>query len=256
MTALPDVFLNTPIAHRGLHDIREGRPENSIAAAKAAIRAGYGIELDIQASRDFVPMVFHDYDMTRLTGNPGAIHAVNSDALSKIGLIGNKEPIPTLAEFLEVVDGQVPLLIEIKDQDGAMGPNVGPLELEVARVLGGYTGPVAVMSFNPHSVAALAKYAPEIPRGLTTESWAGADVEIISQTRRDELRQIGDFKRVGASFISHEASDLERPVVSELKGQGVPILCWTVRSAEQEERARRIADNITFEGYLPKSKGA
>ena len=92
--------------------------------------------------------------------------------------------------------------------------------------------------------------------GVLQQKAGGADVEIIPQSRRDELKQIGDFKRVGASFVSHEASDLDRPVVSKLKDQGVPILCWTIRNVKQEERARRIADNVTFEGYLPKGVSA
>ena len=249
MMTLPEVFLITPFAHRGLHDVAAGRPENSLAAAGAAIAAGYGIELDIQASRDHAAMVFHDHDMARLAGRPGAIRDRSDRELGQMRLLGNGETIPTLAEFLGLVAGRAPLLIEIKDQDGAMGPNVGPLERSVAKALAGYAGPVAAMSFNPHSLAFMAEYAPDVPRGLTTQSRVGGDIPPMPEARMDDLRRISGFDRTGASFIAHDAADLDSPHVAALKAKGVPVLCWTVRSIEGEARARQIADNVIFEGY-------
>ena len=251
MIPLPNVFLTTPFAHRGLHDVLDGRPENSLAAARAAIASGYGIELDVQASCDQAAMVFHDYDMARLAGQPGAIQTRNLADLVRIGLIGNDEPVPTLATFLAEVGGKVPLLIEIKDQDGAMGPNIGPLEQAVAAELRNYDGPVAVMSFNPHSVAAMAEYAPDIPRGLVTQNWCDNNTSIIPLARRRELSKIADLDLIGVSFVSHDAIDLNEPRIAELKRDGVPILTWTIRSPAEEACARQIADNITFENYRP-----
>jgi glycerophosphoryl diester phosphodiesterase len=110
------------------------------------------------------------------------------------------------------------------------------------------------MSFNPNSAAELARLLPGVPRGLVTSSYDPKDW-LISASICNHLRGIPDFDRVGASFISHEVHDLKRPRVAELKAQGVPILCWTVRSAVQEAEARQVADNITFEGYLAKQPG-
>ncbi len=250
MIPLPQAFLTVPLAHRGLHDLTAGRPENSLAAARAAIGAGYGIELDIRASGDHRAMVFHDHDMRRLTGRPGDIGGCSRAELRRVGLIGNGEPVPTLEAFLDLVAGRVPLLIEIKDRDGTMGPGDGAPEKAVTGALCGYSGPVAVMSFNPHSVAAMAEYAPDVPRGLTTEDWTGRDAAAIPAARRASLRRIAGFDRVGASFISHHAADLASPHVAALKARGVPVLCWTVRSPEEEARARQVADNVTFEGYM------
>ena len=247
--ALPADFLNLPIAHRAYHDRAARRPENSRAAIRAAISAGYAIEIDIQPSADGVAMVFHDYDLRRLTGVPGRIRGLTAADLGALPLLHADEGIPTLAEVLQLVGGQVPLLIEIKDQDGAMGPAVGPLEEAVARDLHGYAGPVALMSFNPHSVAALAQAAPDRPRGLTTSAYRGEDWPLLPAPVRDHLRDIPDLTRTGSSFISHEASDLDRPLVSTLKGDGIAILCWTIRSPEAEAAARRVAQNVTFEGY-------
>jgi glycerophosphoryl diester phosphodiesterase len=248
---LPAAFLRAPIAHRGLHHRPDGIIENSRAAAEAAIAAGYGIELDVQRSADGEAMVFHDDQMPRLTGQPGLVSDYRAAALGRIGLKDSTETIPTLAEFLDLVAGRVPLLIEIKDQDGALGPDVGPLESRVAELLAGYTGEVAMMSFNPHSVAAFAVAAPDRPRGLTTCDFDEADWS-LPDYRRAELAALQDVGRVGAAFVSHDRRDLANPAVARLKARGMPILCWTVRSVAEEAAARLVADNITFEGYHPR----
>lgn len=242
-------FVSRPIAHRGYHDRAAGRPENSLAAVQAAIDAGYGIEIDIQPSKDGVPMVFHDYSLKRLTGALGPIAQRSAAELGTLPLLGTVQTIPTLAQVLEVVSGQVPLLIEVKDQDGALGPGVGALEERIAQILEHYSGPVALMSFNPHSMAAIAPLVPHIPRGLTTCTYRAEDWPTIPQETRDRLSLIPDYDRVGACFISHDRADLADTRVAELAAQGATILCWTIRSADQEAEARKFAANITFEGY-------
>ena len=249
MKTLPASFLAAPIAHRAYHDAQDGRPENSRAAIRAAIAAGFGIEIDLQLSKDGQAMVFHDYDLRRLTPEQGPVRQRTAAELQAIPLLHGDEGIPTLSEVLDIVAGKVPLLIEIKDQDGGMGPNVGPLEQATADALKGYTGPVAVMSFNPHSIAEMARLAPDVSRGLTTSAYDPDSWTTLKQSTCDTLRDIPDLDRTGSSFISHEAGDLDRPRVAEIKAQGLPILCWTIRSPEQEAEARKIADNVTFEGY-------
>lgn len=247
---LPAEFLSVPIAHRALHDIAQNRPENSRAAVSAAIAAGYGIEIDLQLSADGQALVFHDYDMMRLTGQRGPVRMRSAaEATGTMLSSGNGETIPTLADVLELVAGQVPLLIELKDQDGGMGPDIGVLEEATVGALQGYRGLVAVMSFNPHSVAKIVELAPHIPCGLVTDSFL-PDVWPLSVEKCDRLREIPDFNSSGACFISHEVDDLTRPRVAELRACGVPVLSWTVKSAEQETKARCFADNVTFEGYL------
>lgn len=248
---LPAEFLQAPITHRGLHDLAVGIPENSLAAARAAIAGGFGIECDIQPSSDGVPMVFHDYDLRRLTGRTGRIRGMKAAELQALPLLGGDEGIPTLAALLDLIAGRVPLLIEIKDQDGAMGPDVGALEAAVAEALRGYRGPVAVMSFNPNSVEAMARSAPDVARGLVTSAYRPENWPLLPAATRDRMRDIPDYDRVGASFISHEASDLDRPRVAELRDRGAAILTWTIRSPEDEATARRVAQNVTFEGYRP-----
>lgn len=247
MAPLPAAFLTMPVAHRGLHGPRV--PENSLAAFRAAIAAGYAIECDIQHVADGTPIVFHDYDLGRLAGSEAFVADITLQELAECRLARSDEAIPTLQEMLREVAGRVPLLIEIKDQDGRLGDNIGDLQDRVAETLGGYDGPVAVMSFNPHVVARFHDIAPDIAVGLTSDAFDADEWPMLDDETRARLAALQDFDRSGASFVSHSWRDLENPAVLALKARGVPILCWTVRSAEDEAVARAIADNITFEGY-------
>lgn len=249
MPDLPAEFLTRPIAHRALHG--GAGPENSRAAIAAAVSAGYGIEIDLQASADGVALVFHDDDLNRLTRAKGAVADRRTRDLTRLRLRGSSERIPTLRAVLSLVAGRVPLLIEVKDQSRSLGPVDGRLEADTAAALAGYQGPVAVMSFNPHSMDAMARFAPDIPRGLVTCAFGPEDWPGVAPARLAELAAIADFSHVGASFISHDWRALDMAPVAALKARGVPVLCWTIRNAEQEAKARQVADTITFEGYTP-----
>ncbi|OBY28637.1 glycerophosphodiester phosphodiesterase family protein [Leisingera sp. JC1] len=249
--SLPAAFLTVPLAHRALHDVADGRPENSRAAIRAALSAGYGIEIDLQLSKDGCAMVFHDYDLDRLAAGAGPVRALTRAALGSVPLKGGDgEGIPDLAEVLDLVAGRVPLLIELKDPQGEMGITDGVLERATVEALQGYEGPVALMSFNPNTVTELARLAPDTARGITTSAYDPAEWPELPKAVCDDLRAIPDFDRSGSSFISHEAGDLARPRVQALRSAGVPVLCWTVRSAAEETAARAFADNVTFERYL------
>lgn len=248
-------FLTRPLAHRTLHDTRNGRPENSLIGARAAMAAGYGIEIDLQLSADGVPMVFHDDVLNRLTPEVGPVRARRAAELQAIRLTHGAEGIPTLDAFLAAVAGAVPLLVELKDQSGDLGPAQSGLEEAACARLAGYAGPVALMSFNPHMVARCKALAPAIPRGLVTEAFAQGEWPEVPAARLAELSGIPDLARVGGSFISHDWRDLGSAPVARAAASGAEILCWTVRSAAQETVARRIARNITFEQYLAQIPG-
>jgi glycerophosphoryl diester phosphodiesterase len=249
-TSLHPDFLTKPIAHRALHNIADGRPENSRAAIRAAIEAGYAIEIDLQLSRDGQAMVFHDETLDRLTMETGPINQRSSTELSYIPLRGGRENIPSLKQVLKLVAGRVPLLIELKDQQGELGPTDGKLEQATAQALADYDGPVALMSFNPNSVIVMARLLPNVPRGITTSSFDPANWQPIAPATCDRLREIPDYDHAKACFISHEAKDLDRSRVAELRNQGATILCWTITSPDAEAEARKYAQNITFEQYL------
>lgn len=247
---LDPAFLASPLAHRGLHDVAAGRAENSRKAIAAAINAGYGIEIDLQLSSDGVPMVFHDYALDRLAEATGPVAMRTAVELGGIPLRHDGDGIPTLAEVLDQVAGQVPLLIEIKDQDGLMGSKIGPLGAATAELVRAYQGPVAMMSFNPHAVIEMRDLLPNVPRGLVTDPYTADDWPTLPENTRTLLAQIADYDAADCCFVSHKVRDLDAPRITELRENGATILCWTVKSPQVEAEARKVAHNITFEGYL------
>lgn len=249
MIPLPAEFLIAPFAHRGLHDRTAGVIENSRSAVKAAVAAGYGVEIDLQMSADGEAMVFHDDDLDRLTAEAGPVRAHSAKTLGRIDLTGSDEGIPTLTDILGIVDGRVPMLVEIKDQSGCLGPVDGRLERRTAQLLSAYDGSAALMSFNPFSVAACAEAAPDIPRGRVTEHFRPEGWGNLTLDRATELNRFDDLDRLGACFISHDHRDLSSPEVAAAKASGRHILCWTTKSLAEDAAARRIAENVTFENY-------
>lgn len=148
-----------PFAHRGLWDGE--RPENSLAAFEAAARAGFGIELDVQLSADGTVMVFHDYTLDRMCGREGLLTDLSATELGTIRLKDSEQTIPTFAEVLRVVDGRVPLLIELKGETG--DTSIVPATLALLK---DYEGAWCMESFNPLLLRALKKQAPHVLRGL------------------------------------------------------------------------------------------
>ena len=246
---LPPAFVTLPLAHRGYHDASRGRPENGLAAFRAAIAAGYGIELDVQLSADGEAMVFHDETLDRMTSETGLVAGCRAGELRRIRLDGSDDMIPTLTDALALVAGRVPVLIEIKEGLDSMTATSGRLEAATARALVAYQGPVAVMSFNPHCMAEMARIAPLVPRGLTTDPYDPADWHPLAAATCHRLREIPDYDATLSSFISHKAADLARPRVAALKAQGAVVLCWTIRSPAAAALARKTAHNITFESF-------
>ena len=153
-------LLNVPVAHRGLHDISKGIPENSYKAFDEAMTAGYAIETDIRFTADGKIVLFHDDELSRLTDGNGKVYDKTYRELSALGLKGTTERIPLFSEFLEHVGGKVPLLIEIKDQ-----PERSELVKEAAALLKSYRGEYALQAFNPFYLLQMKKYAPDALRG-------------------------------------------------------------------------------------------
>ncbi|ERL97811.1 glycerophosphoryl diester phosphodiesterase [Rhodobacteraceae bacterium HIMB11] len=249
MLALDPAFLKTPIAHRALHDASKGIFENCRSAIIAAIEHEYAIEIDLQLSADGCAMVFHDDTLDRLTDKRGDVSDYTAAELSQIKVGSGQDVIEPLEDILHLIDGRVPLLIELKDQSRQLSQTDGRLEQATIDVLSLYHGPVAVMSFNPYMIATMAQLSSELPLGLTTggfmdPSW-GVDAERVAH-----LSQIADFDPTRYSFVSHFALELTAPCIQTLKEQGAAIFTWTIRSSEAEAIARQTVDNITFEGYL------
>lgn len=225
-------------AHRGLHGM--GLPENSPAAFAAAIARGMGIECDIQRSRDGQAIVFHDATLDRLTAEQGRVSERDADELGRIGLTGGGDTIPTLRQLLDQVAGQVPLLIEIKSPKDSKG-RISALCLSVRRVLEGYQGNHAIMSFDPRIVGWFARHSPLTVRGLVV-------------TEEDDKALPGMIRRRLAlwhsrpDFLAYDIRDLPSRFASAQRKRGLPVLTWTVRNAEYRERAAAHADAPIAEG--------
>jgi glycerophosphoryl diester phosphodiesterase len=225
-------------AHRGLHGA--GLPENSPAAFAAALARGMGIECDIQRSRDGQAMVFHDATLDRLTAEQGRVADLSTAELGQIQLTGGSDTIPTLRQVLDQVAGQVPLLIEIKSPKNSRG-RINALCLSVCRVLEGYQGAHAIMSFDPRIVAWFARHSPLTLRGLVV-------------TEEDDKALPGMIRRRLAlwyarpDFLAYDIRDLPSRFAASQRRRGLPVLTWTVRSADYRERAAIHADAPIAEG--------
>jgi glycerophosphoryl diester phosphodiesterase len=237
-----------PIAHRGYHDARAGRIENTLSAAEAAIAKNFAIECDLQLTADGEAVVFHDDELDRLTAASGPVRARPLAELQSIPLHGTTDRIPTLSAYLAMIADRTPLIAELKSNGGGDRR----LEERVAAVLSAYPGRVAVMSFDPRSVLAMRRLAPRRPRGLTADACAdGPDWGHIPPLQRFAVRHLLKAVEVRPSFVSYGIHDLPAPAPLLLRRLGVDLICWTVRTPADREKARRYCDQITFEGFDP-----
>ncbi len=225
-------------AHRGLHDGK--LVENSREAFRRAIAAGVGIELDVQSAKGGEPFVFHDATLERLTAHTGVVGAHLAQQLDAIKLKGSDETIPRLAEILALVEARVPILIEVKIKSR----HVGLFCLGIRRVLEGYQGRFAIMSFNPEVGRWFAQHAPKMVRGLvvTQEQERGG----WRMLRGRAIRHLAMW-RAKPDFLAYDIRDLPASFPAQQRARGLKVLTWTVRTSEQESRALAHADEIIFE---------
>jgi glycerophosphoryl diester phosphodiesterase len=238
-----------PIAHRGLHDRAAGVIENTGPAFLAAIAGGYGIECDLQPASDGTPMVFHDAALKRLVDADGLVRERSPAELAKLRYRGQDTPILTYVDFLALVGGRVPLLVEIKsDWDPAMP---GFLEA-IAALSTGYAGPLALMSFDPAVMVRCRALAPDVPRGIiacdyTVNNWWPGKIDA---SRAISLTYLLESRDAAPDFFAYHVRALPTPVTRFTRdGLGLPLFTWTVRSERERAIAARWADAPIFEGY-------
>lgn len=233
---VPEWLTQWEYAHRGLHG--SGVSENSLQGARLAIEAGLGIECDIQRSLDDHPMVFHDWDLKRLTGTEKDTEALSAAELGQESYIESDEFIATLSQLLDCVDSRVPLLIEIKSKRGYDVERTCKI---VAATIAGYAGPHAVMSFDPRvarwfrrnsSATCAGLVMREDEHGYTQQAWQ----------RRLALRI------AKPDFLAYHIAALPNRWVAKLRAKGMPVLTWTVNTPETRARALENADALIAEG--------
>lgn len=209
-----------------------------MAAAEAAITRGLGIECDIQRSLDDHPMVLHDWELERLTGGPGETEHLIADELEALHLLGTDQTPIRLERWLEVVDARVPVLIEIKSQPGY---DVEWTCLYVSRTLAGYSGHHAVMSFDPRVGEWFAANDPKVCRGLVGTDSIPNGFE--GMWRKSQVLQQAD-----PDFLAVDRRDLGMHEAAEWRAGGRALLTWTIRTHEEAEKARPLADALIAEG--------
>lgn len=239
-----DTFLKRlPVAHRGLHDTE--KPENSLAAYRAAAEHGYAIETDIRFTKDKELLILHDDTFERMAGDPRKVSECTMSEIKALKLGGTDEPIPTVKEFLETVGGRVPLLIEIKDMPDVKGKEIAKA---LSDAMQGYAGEYAVQSFNPLYVKAYKKLHPEVMCGVLAST--GMYQKTDPFRWRTKMYLVSRLKLnfyIKPDFVSYDMWSLPQPWVTKYRGVK---LAWTVNTHELEEKARTYVDNIIFEGYL------
>jgi len=219
-----------PIAHRGLWSAK-GAPENSLTAFEAAAEAGYGVELDVRLSADGEVMVFHDDRLERMVGRQGRLCDYTAAELGAMRLKDTRDPVPTLGQVFDLIDGAALIHIELKTRPG----EEGPLDEAVAALVDGYAGPLAVIGFNPQSHLWWARRRPGTLRGLTI---------------RDAESLVENIKIGRPHFLAVSTDLLMGEPTRRARDAGLPILAWTIRSEIQRAELAPLYDNLIFEGFM------
>ncbi|MDB5505763.1 MAG: Glycerophosphoryl diester phosphodiesterase [Devosia sp.] len=241
-----------PIAHRGRHDRANGVIENSASAFELAIAGNFGIECDLQLTRDGVAVLFHDDRLTRLTGLPGFVRDLDAATLCTTPLLGSAagDCPQRLVDFLAQIGGRTLLQIELKAQKGAA---TAALAAATTSALASYAGPVTIESFDPQLLVAMRRAGFIGPLGIIVEQYVGKgeDYAGLTPTKRFALRHLLHWPWSRFDFISCDKTALDLPAVKWWAGRGMPLTAWTIRSPAEAAAARQSGAQIVFEGFDP-----
>lgn len=239
-------------AHRGLHDNMSEAPENSLKAFSRAVEAGYGIELDIQMSKDKVPVVFHDFTLRRVCGREGKVSDYTYQELQKFRLCGSNERIPRLEDVLRLVDGRVPLIVELKIEKLLNTAICSAGD----KLLAGYKGMYCIESFHPLAVFWYRRHRKGVVRGQLSDAF---------------LRQREKFRNPFCFFLEYLLFNwLAKPDFIAYNHKYPKVLsrrfcrelfrntaaAWTIKSQEQLRAARKNFDIFIFDSFIPEKETA
>lgn len=238
-------FQGVLYAHRGLHDNETDAPENSMKAFSKAIEAGYGIELDVQLSRDNIPVVFHDFTLKRICGVQGKVSDYTYEELQQFYLCKTEEKIPRFADFLKLVDGKVPLIVELKLEwtDSA----VCPLADELLR---DYKGAYCIESFNPLALIWYRKNRNQVMRGqlsdafLMEEGMKGILYFVLEHMLLNFVTK-PDFIAYNHKYYWTLSRQICHKIYRNL------AVAWTIKSRQELENRRKDFDLFIFDSFIP-----
>ncbi len=235
-------FAKTNYAHRGLHNAT--RAENSLSAFAAAVDAGYGIELDVRLSKDGELVVFHDDTLDRVTEGEGRIDKKTLRELKELHLLGTDDTVPTFSEVLALVDGKVPLLVELKEEPFKYGVTEKCVE-----ILKEYKGEFIVESFNPLALWKFKKLMPGVLRGVLSDHFFAQQkykkpMYFILQMFMLNFLASPDFIAFNHERYNSLGFKIQKNVFRPA------LFAWTVRSSDAEKLARKRGfDSVIFENY-------
>lgn len=234
---------NIDIAHRGLHDLSKGMPENSIVAFKEAKENKTAIELDVHMLKDGSIVVFHDASLERCCGEKLFIKNLTHNKLSKLKLFNTEYNIPLLTDVLKLIDGSVPIIIEIKTSVPAY--LICP---EIVKTLKNYKGLYAIKSFNPLVCLWFRIHSKEIVRGILVSSFLESGEKINFITKYIIRNMILNIF-IKPDFLSINKDMLNKNKIKKLRKRGMPILGWTFISKEEKQSNIKYCDSYIFEGF-------
>ena len=247
-----DLLYGRHYAHRGLHDNNNHVPENSLMAFKLAVDKGYGIELDVQLTKDKVAVIMHDYRLKRACGLDAMVYDMDYEELLSYRLFNTDEKIPTLKEALSCIDGKVPVFIELKV------PNKARESCQiVSNELEAYRGFYAIKSFNPFVLLWYKKHKPNVVRGqLSSDFIKKRPKEFQGSILRYFLLKHMFFNVfTKPDFISYNhmfKKSLSFTICRSL--YKLPTVAWTIRSEKEMKDCQPYYDIFVFEAFKPMNK--
>lgn len=235
----PSRFLRYDYAHRGIHDNNGPNPENSIKAFKEAVRRGFGIELDVQLSKDEKVVVFHDFDLQRSSGNESKILELNFDELSDFDLFNSDEKIPLFEDVLKIISNKVPIIVELKSESF----QVSKLCNNVVSILENYSGKYIIESFNPMVLRWFKKNRPDIIRGQLSRNFAGERRGIQYFLVKNLLSNF--ISR--PDFIAYDHNHINFWIRGFRKIYSIPFIAYTIKSKEEYSKAKQFFSAVIFD---------
>lgn len=246
----PDMipFQKRLYAHRGLHQDKDMIPENSLSAFRLAVQHNYGIELDVQLTKDNIPVVFHDYNLKRTCGNDTKVKDLTLKQLKEFTLYNSAESIPTLQEVLDVVDGRVPLIVEYKVEFSDVSVCV-----EATKLLDKYIGTYCIESFNPFVLLWYKKYRKQIVRGQLSTNF-------MKDSIKGNVFLYFIMQHLLTNFITkphfiaynHAHTNMLSFILCK-KIYGSVTFAWTIQSHEALMKSQKYFDYVIFDKFIPEN---
>lgn len=231
------------IAHRGLFHNERRIPENSMLAFERAIKAGLPIELDVRMTRDKKLVVMHDAGCKRMTGEDFKVSAMLWRELERLPLLGTDQRIPLLSEVLRLVDGRVPLLIEVKNVSW-----IGYLECKLRHMLLEYHGKYMIESFHPGVVGWMKLHMKDAAVGQLVSMNSTS----LNPIEKIVMQQQGFYRFTKPDFLSYDMHELTPELSRQMHKMGIKVYAWTVRSVADYNRVKNICDGVIFDTVEPK----